>query len=227
MCRNKILVIEDNQDVNAMLAAALEKAGYTVDSVYTGPQGVKASRNGYDLILLDIMLPYQSGDSVLQEIRSFSLVPVIVISAKDTVRTKVELLKLGADDYITKPFDLDEVAARVESNLRRSRKIGEPKKVLVCRNIVLDPEKKQVLVHGKEIELTAKEYQILELMMENQDKVFTKANLYESIWKEEYLEDDTAVKTHISRLRGKMKEAEDGETYIDTVWGLGYRMHRG
>lgn len=228
MNSNKILVIEDNRDVNAMLVSALSRQGYAAESAYTGPEGVRAVReNKYDLLLLDIMLPYQSGDSVLQEVRCFSDVPVIVISAKDTVNTKVELLKLGADDYITKPFDLDEVVARVESNLRRSLKMEQSSRVLECRNLKLDQGRKQVTANGKELELTAKEYRILELLMENQDKVFTRENLYESIWNEAYLEDDTTVKTHLSCLRGKLREADPSESYIETVWGLGYRMRRG
>lgn len=224
---NTILIIEDNEDVNHMLAEVLSDAGYAVKSAYNGIEGINEAKNGsYDLILLDIMLPYKSGDQVLKEIRGFSEIPVITISAKDMVGTKIDFLKLGADDYITKPFDLGEVAARVEANLRRSRKQIQEAKVLSYKDIVLDDSTKYVTANGIEIELTAKEYMILEMLIKYQGKVFTKANLYESVWQDEYLGDDNAVKTHISNLRNKLQKANPGEKYIETVWGLGYRLYK-
>lgn len=222
-----ILIVEDNKDVNLMLAEALIDAGYAVKSVYTGIDGINGIKDhAYDLILLDIMLPYKSGDEILKEMRKFSEIPVIVISAKDMVGTKIDLLKLGADDYITKPFDLGEVVARVESNLRRSHKKIQENKVFQYKDIVLDDSTKHVSVNGIEIELTAKEYMILELMLKHGGKVFTKANLYESVWQDEYIGDDNAVKTHISNLRSKLKKVNPNEAYIETVWGLGYRLYK-
>lgn len=220
-----ILVIEDNTDVNLMLKETLTDAGYMVKSVYNGIDGInEIKKNIYDLVLLDIMLPYKSGDEILKEMRGFSEIPVIIISAKDMVGTKIDLLKLGADDYITKPFDLGEVTARVESNLRRSHQQAPVNKVFRYKDMLLDDSTKCVMVNDIEIELTAKEYMILKLLIEYQGEVFTKANLYESIWEEEYLGDDNAVKTHISNLRNKLKKANANEEYIDTVWGLGYRL---
>lgn len=220
-----ILIIEDNRDVNLMLAEALIDEGYKVHSVYTGIDGLnEIKNNSYDLILLDIMLPYKSGDEILKEMRSFSETPVIIISAKDMVGTKIDLLKLGADDYITKPFDIGEAVARVESNLRRSHKQLQENKVFCYKDMLLDDSTKRVSIGGTEIELTAKEYMILELLLKHQGKVYTKANLYESIWQDEYLGDDNAVKTHISNLRNKLKKSNPNEEYIETVWGLGYRL---
>ena len=222
-----ILIIEDNKDVNLMLAEALIDAGYEVKSVFTGTDGIGEIKNhGYDLILLDIMLPYKSGDEILKEMRSFSEIPVIIISAKDIIGTKIDLLKLGADDYITKPFDLGEVVARVESNLRRSHKQVQENKDFHYKDMLLDDSTKRVSVNGIEIELTAKEYMILEMLIKHRGKVFTKANLYESVWQYEYLGDDNAVKTHISNLRNKLKKANSNEKYIETVWGLGYRLSK-
>lgn len=222
-----ILVIEDNEDVNLMLAEALTDAGYAVKSAYTGIEGINEIKNcRYDLILLDIMLPYKSGDEILKEMRGFSDIPVIVISAKDMVGIKIDLLKLGADDYITKPFDLGEVVARVESNLRRSQNQIQENKVFRYKDMLLDDSTKRVSANGIEIELTAKEYLILEMLMKHRGKVFTKANLYESIWQDEYLGDENAVKTHISNLRNKLKKANSKEEYIETVWGLGYRLYK-
>jgi len=222
-----ILIIEDNKDVNLMLAEELIDAGYEVKSAFTGIDGiVEIKNNGYDLILLDIMLPYKSGDEILKEMRQFSETPVIVISAKDMVGTKVDLLKLGADDYITKPFDLSEVVARIESNLRRAHKQTQESKVFRYKDLVLDDNGKRVSVNGSPIELTAKEYMILEMLLRNQGKVFTKSNLYESVWQDEYFGDNNAVKTHISNLRNKLKKVNPNREYIETVWGLGYRLYK-
>lgn len=223
----KILIIEDSKDVNLMLAEALSDAGYNTTSVYSGIDGMNEIKdNSYDLVILDIMLPYKSGDQILREMRSFSEIPVIIISAKDIVGIKIDLLKLGADDYITKPFDLGEVVARVESNLRRGKKQIQDRNVYQYKDIVLDANSKRVVVNGLELELTAKEYLILEMLMLHREKVYTKSNLYESIWKEEYLGDDNAVKTHISNLRSKLKKVNEKQEYIETVWGLGYRLFK-
>ena len=222
-----VLIIEDNKDVNLMLAEALTDAGYRTKSVYTGTDGLRIIQNAdIDLVLLDIMLPYKSGDQVLKEMRTFSDIPVIVISAKDRIGTKIDLLKLGADDYITKPFDLGEVIARVESNLRRSKQNLKKSHTYQYKDMVLDDDTKRVALNGRELELTAKEYEILGILMRNGGKVFTKANLYETVWGSEYLGDDNAVKTHISNLRNKLKKANPDQEYIETVWGLGYRLCR-
>ncbi|MHA6534179.1 response regulator transcription factor [Paenibacillus sp. BAC0078] len=222
-----ILIIEDQEDVNLMLAEALADAGYNVKSSYTGIDDNEELRsNTYDLILLDIMLPYKNGDELLKELRGYSDIPVIIISAKGMIGTKIDLLKLGADDYITKPFDLGEVIARVESNLRRSHKLKQGSTVLRYKDLLLDTGTKHVTVSGNDVELTAKEYMILELLLTHAGKVFTKSNLYESVWQDEYLGEDNAVKTHISNLRNKLRKFNPQEEYIETVWGLGYRLYK-
>ncbi len=174
------------------------------------------------MVLLDLILPYKSGDEVLRELRKDSDVPVIVISAKDMVGTKIDLLTLGADDYVTKPFDLGEVAARVASNLRRYHK-KEEKKQIIYKELVMDTEARTVSADGADLELTAKEYQMLELFLQFPNKVFSKVNLYETVWGYEYLGDENVIKTHISNIRSKLKRHSDTE-YIETVWGLGYRL---
>lgn len=222
-----ILIIEDNKDVSLMLAEALTDAGYKVLSAYTGIEGLNQIKNEtYDLVLLDLMLPYKSGDEILKEMRGFSEIPVIIISAKDMIGTKIDLLKLGADDYITKPFDLGEVVARVEVNLRRFHKQIQENKEFHYKDLRLDDNTKRVSINDMEIELTAKEYMILEMLMKYRGKVFTKANIYKSVWQDEYFEDDNAVKTHISNLRNKLKKANPEVEYIETVWGLGYRLYK-
>ncbi|MDO5517842.1 MAG: response regulator transcription factor [Clostridium sp.] len=222
-----ILIVEDNRDVNALLVQVIGEAGYNVKSLFNGLEVVKEVKAGnYHLILLDIMLPYKSGDEILKELRKFSDIPVIIISAKDMVGIKVDLLRIGADDYITKPFDIDEVIARIETNLRRYKRSSTTSNNLVYKDMTLDCDSKSVEVNGKIISLTVKEYMILELLMKNIGKVFSKASLYEAIWECEYLGDDKTIKTHISNLRNKLKEANEGEEYVETVWGLGYRLRK-
>jgi len=218
-----ILIIEDEKKVNELLAKTLTEAGFQTLSAYTGLEGLESFRqNHVDLVLLDLMLPYMSGDEVLRLLRKESDIPVIVISAKGLVQTKIDLLTTGADDYITKPFDLGEVAARTISCLRR---YGKSRKniQMAYKGIILDLEAKSVTLNGVSVDLTATEYRMLELFLQYPNKVFSKANLYESVWEEEYLGEENIIKTHISNLRNKLRRVSE-EEYIDTVWGLGYRL---
>lgn len=225
---SKVLIIEDSADINALLAETLNAAGFETESAFDGLSGQRAALSGqYDLILTDIMLPYVCGDEILRKLRERSSVPVIVISAKDMVSTKIDLLRMGADDYITKPFDLGEVVARAENALRRAGGYAPSSgEVLKYKDIELDCSDMRVAVGGKELRCTAKETQILEMLMRNPNKVFTKSNIYESVWQEDYLGDDNAVKTHISNLRSKLEKLSPGNQYIETVWGLGYRLYK-
>lgn len=223
----KILIIEDNKDINDMLSQTLAAEGYQVKSVYDGLVGMRELKSEtYDMLLLDIMLPYKSGDEILKEVREFSNIPIVVLSAKNMIATKIDLLKLGADDYITKPFDLGELVARIAANLRRTRVQKQLESVYTYKDMELNTSKKQLRVAGTEVEMTAKEYMIIELLLKNNGKVFSKANIYESIWIEEYLGDDNAIKTHMSNIRNKLKTVNPYEKYIETVWGLGYRLYK-
>lgn len=184
---NIILVVEDDKEINNLLCKALQNQGYTAKAAFTGTQGLELLKNEHFDMLVDIMLPYKYGDELLQELRSFSAIPVLVISAKETTQTKIDLLRLGADDYITKPFDIDEVIARIEANLRRNLpNAALSSNVLTYKDIRLDLSSKQIRVNGQEITLTATEMKILELFLSQPQKVFSKANLFESIWNEEY-----------------------------------------
>lgn len=219
------MIIEDNRDVSELLTKALRDSGYEAVQAFDGIEGSAALRKrDYSLVLLDLMLPFRSGDQLLGELRTFSDAPVIIVSAKDMIGTKIDLLRLGADDYITKPFDLGEVTARVESSLRRYKKTEAANERLEYGELSLDVTAKRAYISGKEVELTAKEYTILELLIRSPGKVYTKANLYELVWGDEYLGDDNAVKTHMSNLRGKLKAASPECHPIETVWGLGYRL---
>lgn len=226
-----ILLVEDDKEINHLLREFFTSQGYRVTSAADGLEAVSIFEKSedIDLVLLDIMLPFRSGDSVLQRIREVSNIPVIILSAKDTIHTKIDLIRMGADDYITKPFDLDEVLVRVEAVLRRTRKYAEldegvPEK-LAFKNMIMDCEAKIVYVKGNALVLTGKEYGILELMLRNASKLFSKANLYESVWGEEYFEEDTTLKVHMSNIRSKIKQYDE-EEYIETVWGMGYRLKK-
>ena len=224
-----ILIVEDDKEINQLLCEYFTSQGYQIASAYDGLEAVSIfeKEKDIDLILLDIMLPYRSGDTVLQRIRENSQVPVIILSAKDTVHTKIDLIRMGADDYITKPFDLDEVLVRVEAVLRRTANYqglnaGEE---LTFKNMRMDCEAKVVYVRDNALVLNRKEYGILELLLRNPSKLFSKANLYESVWGDEFLEEDTTLKVHISNIRSKIKQY-DAEEYIETVWGMGYRLKK-
>ncbi|MCR4702211.1 MAG: response regulator transcription factor [Saccharofermentans sp.] len=221
----KILIAEDDKEINALLRSYLSDEGYECLSVTTGLDALRVIKDeSPDLVLLDLMLPLKSGDAVLEEVRKFSDIPVIIVSAKDMTRTKIDLMRSGADDYVTKPFDLDELLVRIEAVLRRSRAQDKGKKEPLCfKNLKIDTELKKVFVSGNEITLAAKEYSILELLVENPHKLFSKANLFESIWRENYMDDDNIIKVHMSNIRSKIKEY-DPEEYIETVWGMGYRL---
>ncbi len=223
----RILIIEDDLEISGLLSEFLLENGYQTSCLYNGlhvPEVLQEYRP--DLVLLDLMLPYRSGDQVLTDIRAGWAVPVIIISAKGTTRNKIDLLRSGADDYVTKPFDLEEVLARIESNLRRAALSAKPDRRLRCGELLLDEDKNTAFIKDAELSLTAKEYRILELLLQYPDKIFSKANLFESVWDCEYLSEDNTLNVHISNLRNKLKALSPDEEYIDTVWGIGYRLHR-
>lgn len=219
-----LLLVEDDSAISALLVDFLQENGYSVRCRYNGLQLTEALED-IDLVLLDLMLPYESGEQVLAEVRAVSAVPVIVISAKGATQSKIDLLRLGADDYITKPFDLEEVLARVESVLRRS-KPTQSQKCLCYGALTLDLVEHIAMVNGVELSLTAKEFAILSLLVQYPEKIFSKANLFESVWGEDYFSEDNTLNVHISNLRNKLKAVCPNESFIDTVWGIGYRLHK-
>lgn len=225
--QQKILIIEDDLEICNLLKEFLLESGYEIKISNTGIDGMRVLKTAvFDLVILDLMLPFKSGDEILRELRRFSNVPVIILSANGMVHTKVELLRLGADDYVSKPFDLNEILARIESNLRRCSADTKVKNsVLTYRDITLNEEEKKVVVNGKKLILTSKEYGILLLMLSHPQKVFSKANLFESIWNEEYFSEDNTLNVHISNIRNKLKRANPKEEYIETIWGMGYKLH--
>lgn len=223
----KILVVEDDKEINKLVSDFLVSNGYEVVSLFDGLKATDAVKNeGADLVILDLMLPYKNGDMVLADIRKISNIPVIIVSAKETTQNKIDLLRLGADDYMTKPFDLEEVLARIESNIRRAGFGRDSGNMLEYNGLTIDENNNLATLDGTELSLTAKEFAILLMLLKYPNKVFSKANLFESIWKEEYIAEDNALNVHVSNLRAKLKNISPEKDFIDTVWGIGYRLHK-
>lgn len=221
----KILIVEDDKEISRLLCDFLEQNSFEAVTALDGNSASMTMRTGsFDLILMDLMLPYKGGEQLIKELRGYSDTPVIVLSAKSMIETRLEVLRLGADDYILKPFDLNEVLVRIEVVLRRSRGTDDKKSnTLSCGGLTFNTEENSVLFKEKSIALTAKELHLLRLFMENPKKTFTKANLYESVWNDVYYYEDNTINVHVSNLRGKLKKAT-GNDYIETVWGIGYRL---
>ena len=222
-------MIEDDPEIRKLLSGFLTGKGMTVTEAEDGREAsavMLAER--FDIILMDMMLPYKSGEQLIAELKEDtsserSRTPVIVISAKSKLDTRLEVLRMGADDYILKPFDLEEVLVRIEVVLRRYREQEESTEVLSSGALILDVRNNTVRYNDKEVKLTAKELLLLKLFLKNPKKTFTKANLYESVWEDVYYCEDNTINVHISNLRNKLKKAA-GEDIIETVWGIGYRL---
>lgn len=237
---NYILIVEDDNDISNMLKELLQQNGYRTAQAFSGTEALLyIEKELPSALILDLMLPGMNGEELLAKIKQeHPEVAVIISSAKEDIKTRIELLRAGADDYIVKPFDVDELLARLEAVLRRSGKsnISENKEdineaptaakgtAIQYKDIVIEPEEFQVMVAGQEVRLTRREYLILELLMKNPGKVFTKNNIYESVWNEEFLGEDNAVNVHISNIRQKLAKVNSEETYIETVWGIGFKM---
>lgn len=227
MVMNKnILIVEDDDAINKLLSDIVREQQYTPHSAYSGTEAMLyINQQQWDLILLDMMLPGLSGEEVLKKITAAGASPVIIISARDAQEVKVSALRLGADDYITKPFDVAEVSARIESVMRRFNRPNQvTSNVLVHKEIVLDADARTVKVNDSEVTLTAREFAILYTLISNPEKVFSKANIFESAWNETFHGDDNTVNVHMSNLRSKLADAADDADYIETVWGMGYKM---
>jgi DNA-binding response OmpR family regulator len=220
-------VVEDDSDINQLLCKILKKSGYSPQPAYSGTEAmIYLERQEWDMILLDLMLPGLTGEELLIKINEKNPTPVIVISAKEGQQTKVTTLRIGADDYITKPFDIEEVSARIDSHLRRYSRLTNkaPSDRIQYKDISLNKDTKTVTINQSEVTLTAREFAILELFMSYPKKVFSKANLFESVWEDTFVGDDNTINVHISNLRNKLSKANPKEDYIETLWGMGYRL---
>ena len=226
MDTTNILIVEDDVDINRLLCTILEVACYTCRAAFSGSEALLwAEKYGYDLVLLDLMLPGCTGEEFIASIRRGKTMPIIVVSAKLGVSDRVNVLKLGADDFIPKPFDNAEVLARVEAQLRRSRQFSQPAAaVLSAGPLTLDLDSHAALLDGQEVPLTSREFDILALLMKNPRRAFSRAQIYESVWGEDFIGDDNTVNVHVSNLRSKLAKADPDTTYIKTVWGIGFKL---
>ena len=225
----KILLVEDDPEISTMLKTFLSTENYEIITASDGEMACrKFYEEEYSLVLLDLMIPKISGMNVMKKIRESSTVPIIILSAKDTDSDKALGLGLGADDYITKPFSVTEVLARIKANIRRNTQYAaknqEPEALLKKGGLIMNSNNYTLTKDGKPIELTIKEFEILKLLMQNPNKVYTKEQLYSLVWKDSYLGDENAVNVHISRLRSKIEDDPRNPLYVVTVWGIGYKL---
>ncbi len=223
----KILIIEDNTEINHMIADALKKAGYECTQAFSGTEALLYyERENFSLVLMDMMLPGLCGDELFPKMKAIKDVPVIVVSAKDEMDTKVQMLTSGAEDYITKPFELPELLARVAVQIRRTSQNSEDSVSggkVTYKELSLDEQSFTVLVNDNEVQLTKREFQILALLVAHPKRVFTKQDIYDCAWNEIYIGEDKTINVHISNIRKKLKEYTDTE-FIETVWGIGYKL---
>ena len=222
----KVLVVDDEKLIVKGLKFSLEQDGMQVECAYDGEEALECARkNSYDMILLDVMLPKMDGFEVCQAIREFSNMPIVMLTAKGDDMDKILGLEYGADDYITKPFNILEVKARIKAIMRRTA-ASEPKeensKVIESGDLKLDCESRRLFVQGREINLTAKEFDLLELLVMNPNKVYSRENLLNLVWGYEYPGDVRTVDVHVRRLREKIEPNPSEPKYVHTKWGVGY-----
>lgn len=222
----RILVVDDERLIVKGIRFSLMQDGYEVEAAYDGEEGLEKVKNGhYDVILLDLMLPKMSGLEVCQQIREFSMVPIIMLTAKGEDMDKILGLEYGADDYITKPFNILEVKARIKAILRRAAAAEkkEDSSVIESGELRLDRENRRLSIAGREINnLTSKEFELLEFLVENPGKVYGRAKLLELVWGKDYPGDERTVDVHVRRLREKIEPNPSEPTYVQTKWGVGY-----
>lgn len=224
MEEKNILIVEDDANINALLQEAITGAGYRCTSAFSGTEAsMLLSMKSFRLILLDLMLPGLSGEEVLKQIREKGNMPVIVLTAKDDLDGKIQLLTSGADDYIIKPFEIKEVVARIQIQLRHAEKMVE-KDELTYKDLALNRKSFRVAISGQMLtKITKQEFAILELLLKNPNRVFSKEEMFEYAWDEPYMGETKTLDVHISNIRKKIKVHTENE-YIETVWGIGYRL---
>jgi Response regulators consisting of a CheY-like receiver domain and a winged-helix DNA-binding domain len=228
---NNILVIDDDKELCSIIQKYMDRVGYSAYFCHTGASGIhNVEENEYQLIILDIMLPEIDGFSVLSEIRNFSTVPVLMLTAKNEEADKIRGLKAGADDYLTKPFSMDELMARVESLIRRYTKFNNSDitrlKSITLNGMFIDGDNRMVTIAGNQAELTGKEFDLLYFLASHKGRVFTKQQIYNRVWENEYAFDDSNIMSFISKLRKKIESDADNPFYIQTVRGVGYRFNQ-
>lgn len=222
MSEAKILIVEDDVEISRLLQVIVQKMALEAVPAYSGTEALfQLEKQLFDLVLLDLMLPGLSGEDVLTKIRQSTDIPVLILSARTEIEEKVTLLKMGADDYVTKPFNQEEVAARIDVQLRK--KVGQKATQLMWKELVMDVNRLTVRLANQELSLTNSEFDILELLMRSPEQAFSKKKIYEAIWKGTYVGDDNTISVHISHLRKKIAVVSS-EEYIKTIWGIGFML---
>lgn len=227
--QNYILIIDDDQELCTLLAECVKKENIFADVRYDGMTGIAAIKeNSYQLIVLDVMLPGMDGFEVLKKIRAQSDVPILMLTAKDDNISKIKGLRQGADDYLTKPFYIEEFIARVYALIRRYTLLRSKDKLdkMEYKNLMIDVDNRAVYVSGRDIGLVGKEFDLLYYCAQNQGKILTKKQIYEYVWKEEYVFDDNNIMAVVSRIRKKMGDDSTNPIYLQTVKGIGYRFNK-
>jgi len=221
---SKVLVVDDEKLIVKGIKFSLEQDGMEVDQAFDGEEALeKIKNNEYDIVLLDVMLPKIDGFEVCKSVKDFSNVPIIMLTAKDTDMDKILGLEYGADDYITKPFNILEVKARIKAILRRvKRVVPENTNQIVKGDLKLDIDARRVMIKDNEVNLTAKEFDLLELLVNNPNKVYSREQLLSIVWGYEYPGDVRTVDVHVRRLREKIEENPKEPKYVNTKWGVGY-----
>ena len=218
-----ILIVEDDTDISSSTAQYLRRQGCACTQAFSGTEGrLLWKAGGFDLLLVDLMLPGLSGGELIAEIRTTSRTPIIVLSARAELTDKVELLGLGADDYLTKPYQLEELWARIQVQLRHASAAPAGER-LRFRDWALDLDGMTLTAAGQPVNLTAHEFKIVELLASRPKRVFTKQQIYEAVWQEEYAVEDKTITVHISNIRAKLRPSGT-DSYIQTVWGIGFKL---
>ncbi len=228
---NKILIVEDDISISEMVKNYLTKDGFIVTTAFDGEEAIVKYLNAdFDLVVLDLMMPKLDGIEAMKVIREKSSVPILIMSAKDSDVDKAIGLGLGADDYISKPFSMLEISARIKAGIRRATKYSnndaKSKEPVVVRvgELTIDINNFLVSKNSQVIQLTSKQFDILKLFIQNPNRVFTKAQIYSFIWKDEYFGDENIINVHMRRLREKIEEDPSNPQYIKTLWGIGYKL---
>ena len=224
---NCVLIVEDDSDINNSINDYFVIKGYSTIQAFSGTEGLLRLKNERDIccVILDLMLPGLSGEEIIQEVRKVSDVPIITVSAKNEEEAKIEVLKLGADDFLLKPFNLEELQLKVERNIQKylNQQVSY-KKNEEFKNIILNQDTREVFVDGRNVYFTSKEFDILMLLIQNPNKVISKEKIFKEVWHEDYCIDTQTVTVHIKNIRKKIKEINPTTPTIETVLGIGFKI---
>ena len=216
-----VLVVEDDKNINEMLGEVLHHNNYNVKSAYSGTEALLVMNKDIDLVLLDLMLPGKNGEEIINELKKIKNIPVIVMSAITDIEKKLDLFKLGAEDYVTKPFNNEELLAGIKVHLKKENTLDSD--VIKINEIELNTKTYTIAVNGNNINLSKTEFEILKLLMQNSNKVVTKSIIFDTVWDNFYSADDNTLNVHISKIRNKLKKA-GAKDYIETIWSIGYKF---